>query len=118
MPNVMKIRYADATIKQLAKARCKRPEATISGGNTYEKMLATLKQKDKVETYRSYDRYGRLTLVGKARRLQDLIDNKLNENTTVQDFLAKMHENMMNCFSKTLVKIERASKAKERRMQK
>lgn len=116
MPNVMKIRYADATIKQLAKARCQRPEATISGGNTYEKMLATLKQKDKAETYRSYDRYGRLTLVGKARRLQDLIDNKLNENTTVQDFLAKMHENMMNCFSKTLVKIERASKAKERRM--
>lgn len=94
MPNIMKIKYADATVRQLAKAKSQHPSKinNFGYGQNYGEILQSLKKIDEKESYKSYDKYGRVTIVGKAKRIQDLRDLKLNDDTTLGEFLTKQAE--------------------------
>lgn len=92
----MKLRYADATIKQLAKAKAKSPYLInrFNEGNNYKEILTTLKKEDSAMfgAYKSYDRWGRLTIVGKELRKYQLKLQKLSENATIEEFFQKQAE--------------------------
>lgn len=108
MANVMKIKYADATLKQLAKAKAQEPHGHFFlEGKTYEEILHNTKQKDRFEHYKSYDQYGRLTPVGKAKRLQDLKDHNLSEISTIQEYFAKLWEEMLEWVPGMVKQVER-----------
>ena len=89
----MKIKFADATIKQIAKAKANFPHliSRIHEGKTYDEILMTLKKEEAARPvpYRNYDRWGRLTAVGKEVRKYQLKLQKLAENTTIEEFFQK-----------------------------
>ena len=106
MPSVSKIKYSEATLRQLAKARAQntiyRPSLEVT---SYEEIVDYYKKENKFQ--HSYDSYGRLTPLGKEKRLQELKEIKLPQNATIQEFLDTKFKNFMKKFSKTLKDIEK-----------
>ena len=70
---VMDVRYKEATLRQLANATARYHQSKGLTMMTDSKQIVkeTL-QKDKFERYPSYDKKGKLTIVGQAKRLTDL----------------------------------------------
>lgn len=104
----MKIQYAKATLRQLVKAKSTNPiKYAPLEGKTYKEILEKSKQKDKFEPYKSYDQYGRLTLVGKAKRLTDLQEINLPQNATVGEYFNTLWKHMAEEIRKMTKKIEK-----------
>ena len=106
-PSINKIRYADATLTQLTKVQLKTKTHDFALGKTVKDLVTAAKNQDRLEPYKSYDRYGRPTLVGKAKRLQDLKDRNLPETATLTDFLTKFLEDFANSMAKKFKQIEK-----------
>lgn len=111
MVNVMKIKYTEATIKQLAKAKAQEPVkyAGFFEGKTYEEILAAIKKEEASISapYKNYDRWGRLTIVGKVVRKYDLKRFKLPETATVKEFLEKKWTLHIKSLKKMIDKIDK-----------
>jgi len=107
MVNVMKIRYADATLKQLTKAQVKTKTHNFLNGDTVDKVVLSVKIEEKTNPYKSYDRYGRLTLVGKAKRLTDLKGYGLGEDTTLLEFCNRRLQEYAKSLKKILKKVHK-----------
>ncbi len=94
-PKIYSIKYVDATLNQLSRAKVKMAKekryTKFPGYHSPEQIL----YKDKFDDYRTYQNNGHLTIVGKAKRLQDLIDKKLPETATVKEYLTKILENLV-----------------------
>lgn len=108
MSNVNKIMYAEATLKQLAKAKAVNPikYASLEGKN-YKEILNSIGTFDKNEKYKSYNKNGTLTLVGKAKRLTDLKEIKLPKNATISEYLEKKWLIFCKMMDKKLKEIEK-----------
>ena len=106
----MKIKYTDATIGQLTKAKLKSGFPSLCPTKPLDELVLSIKREDQLEKYRSYDRYGRLTIVGKAKRQQDLASLNLPETTTVQEYLAKWQEDFNHSIAKMCRKITKTNK--------
>jgi hypothetical protein len=108
MANVMKIKYADATLKQLVKAKATNPiKYAPLEGRTYEEILQNAKQNDRFEHYKSYDQYGRLTLVGKAKRLTDLQKRNLPQNSTIEEYFNALCKQIVEEIRKMIKKVNK-----------
>jgi len=92
MVNVSKILYVKATRSQFARASSKPPSLNHLIGKPYEQVVKEILEREKHEVYKTYDRYGRLTLVGEAKRKQNLIDRGLSLMTTLSEFFAHEHK--------------------------
>ena len=101
MPSINKIKYTDATLRQLTKSQFKSDFPHSLLGKTVDEVVLSTKMEDRLQKYKSYDRYGRVTIVGKAKRQQDLMELNLPETATVKEYLAKWQE----AFSLHLVKM-------------
>lgn len=93
--NVMNIKYADATLKQLAKAKASDPKYLVSDvklfKKSYDEIVDIFKKEEAQKTppYRLYDKWGRPTLLGKLVREYELKLAKLPKTATVKEFLEK-----------------------------
>ena len=92
MVNVSKILYVKATRSQFARASSQPPSFNHVIGKSYEKIMQEIAEHEKGEFYKTYDRYGRLTIVGEAKRKQDLISRGLDFMTTLKEFFEHSHK--------------------------
>ena len=104
---VMDVRYKEATLRQLANATARFNQSKGQAMMLDSKQIIkeTL-QKDKFERYPSYDKKGKLTVVGQAKRLTDLKNKGLDENATVGQYLAKSFDDLQKIIIKTIKKIK------------
>lgn len=113
MVNVMKIKYTEATMKQLAKAKSQDQKYLVSDGKifgkTYEEIVDIFKKEEakKIPPYRLYDKWGRPTLLGKLVREYELKLAKLPNTVTVKEFLEKKWEKLVKETLKRNKKIEK-----------
>jgi len=105
---VMDVKYKEATLRQLANATARYHQSKGLTMMTDSKQIVkeTL-QKDKFERYPSYDKKGKLTIVGQAKRLTDLKNKGLDENATVGQYLAKSFANLQKAAIKIVRDIEK-----------
>jgi len=111
MPNIMKVKYTDATIKQLAKAKAQSPHIInrFFDGKTYDEILLKLKWEEKTlpSPLKNYDQWGRLTQKGKEIRKSFLKNCGLNENATIEEFFTKQWENSIESTKKIIADVHK-----------
>lgn len=101
MANVMKIKYTEATISQLAKAKSSDVKYLVSDNKffqkSYDEIIDIFKKEEAEKTppYRLFDKWGRPTILGKLVREYELKLAKLSQTATVKDFLEMQWKNHM-----------------------
>jgi len=109
--NIMGIKYTDATIKQLAKAKAQSPHLVnrFFDGKTYDEILLKLKTEEKSRTlpYKNFDQWGRPTIIGKEVRKFFLKKLILDENATIGEFFTKEFENHIKTVKKIVKRVHK-----------
>lgn len=86
--SLLKVKYIDASAKQLAVAN-----KALFEKKGVSAVLPELKSDSFSKKYPPYDSKGNLTLVGKAMRQTDLAKLGLDENATIGEYLSKSWNN-------------------------
>lgn len=112
MQNALKIQYANATLRQFAKAVTTYPgqRMQLIYGENPKEVIKNILDKDKFESYKSYDKKGGLTLVGKAKKLTDLANLKLSDTATIEQYFNKFVEYLQIQTAKIVKEIQQKNK--------